>query len=56
MKPFSVEGIKMVILACLTYYKFLGFKDSLLETIKSSMSNGLIYFKCYPSFMVYLDD
>lgn len=56
IKPISMEEMNTTILTCVRDARFNNFKDSLLGTIESSLSNGPIYFNCYPNYIVCLED
>lgn len=47
--------MNITILAFLRDYRFFSFRDSLLGLTESSLSNGPVYFSCYPNFRVCLN-
>ena len=56
VKPLTREGLNTSVLFCLRDKRQLRYKDSLLGTIETSLSNGPVYFDCYPNFTVSLSD
>ena len=48
--------MNILVFLCLRDKRQLRYKDSLLGTIETSLSNGPIYFDCYPNFIVSLSD
>ncbi|XP_028058379.1 uncharacterized protein LOC114262230 isoform X2 [Camellia sinensis] len=56
VKPLTATGLKSSVLVCLRDRRFLYFKDSLTAVAQSKLSDGPIYFNCYPNHPVSLSD
>ncbi|KAK2990098.1 hypothetical protein RJ640_028738 [Escallonia rubra] len=56
VKPLTRNGLNNSVLVCLRDCRNLRFTDSVLAIAESSLSNGPIYFNCYPSYSVSLAD
>ena len=56
VKPLIREGLNCSILMALRDTRHVRFNDSLLGTIESSLSCGLVHFDCFPNFTVGLHD
>ncbi|XP_059649127.1 uncharacterized protein LOC132295070 [Cornus florida] len=56
VKPLTRKGLNTSVLVFLRDGRFLKFKDSLLATMETSLSDGPVYFNCYPNYPVSLKD
>ena len=56
VKPLIREGLNCSILMALRDTRYIRIDDSLLGTIQTSLSSGLVHFNCYPNFIVSLHD
>ena len=50
VKPLTRKGLNTSILACLRDQRHNDFEDSLLGIVETSLTNGPIYFDCFPNF------
>jgi hypothetical protein len=56
VKLLTRQGLNTSVLLCLRDSRFKIYKDALLGMVESSLFQGLIYFNCYPNFVVSLTD
>ncbi|CAL5403725.1 unnamed protein product [Camellia sinensis] len=56
VKPLTASGLKSSVLVCLRDRRWLNFRQSLLAVAQSKLSDGPIYFNCYPDYPVSLTD
>ena len=56
IKPLTREGLNNSVLTCIRDNRHLSFTDSLLGCVESTLSEGPIYFNCFPNFSVHLHD
>ncbi|CAK9154834.1 unnamed protein product [Ilex paraguariensis] len=56
VKPLTTKGLNSSVLVCLRDGRCLDFNASQIAMVESSLSNGPIYFNCYPNFPVSLTD
>ncbi|KAG5577340.1 hypothetical protein H5410_057474, partial [Solanum commersonii] len=56
VKPLSRKGLDTSLLLCLRDSRFLGFNNSLLGMVETSLCSGPIFFDCFPNFTVSLKD
>ena len=56
IKPLTREGLNNSVLTCIRDKRHRNFSDSLLGCIESTLSEGPIYFNCFPNFTVHLGD
>ena len=56
VKPLIREGLNSSILMALRDTHYIRFNDSLLGTIETGLSGGLVHFNCFPNFTVHLHD
>ena len=55
-KPLTRLGINASVLFCLRDGRFLGFEDSILGMVQSSLSEGPVHFDCFPNITLALTD
>ncbi|KAM3198755.1 hypothetical protein P3L10_034506 [Capsicum annuum] len=56
IKPLFRQGLDIPVCAILRDARLLNFDDSLLGVIQSNLSDGPVYFNCYPNFSVDIND
>ncbi|XP_021765600.1 uncharacterized protein LOC110730133 [Chenopodium quinoa] len=56
IKPLMRDGLEAPITVCLRDARHSSFKNSLLALVEANLSQGPIYFNCFPSFSVSLAD
>jgi hypothetical protein len=56
VKPLTRQGLNTSVFIGLRDGRFKIYQDALLGMVESSLYNGLIYFDCYPNFVVSLTD
>ena len=56
IKPLTREGLNNSVLTCIRDKRHRSFTDSLLGCVESTLSEGPIYFNCFPNFTVHLHD
>ena len=56
VKLLTRQGLNTSVFLCLRDSRFKIYKDALLGMVDTSLFQGLIYFNCYPNFVVSLTD
>ncbi|XP_021768241.1 uncharacterized protein LOC110732592 [Chenopodium quinoa] len=56
IKPLMRDGLEAPIIVCVRDARHSSFKNSLLALVEANLSQGPIYFNCFPSFSVSLAD